>query len=806
MSNDRGNQRLRTIKLNLERDTKEESRNLTEYNIEEIADSMLSDIDLQSKSDVQTKSDVKTKSNTKIESDIKLPITLPYTSDLIKFDIKMCTLGDIPRNLYGGAFGDDGIILYYISHLTNNHIISIDSPYKDKYHFIVSDSTYNNNTKGLYIGNGYYSTVIAIECVYPTDKHLINMQKEILVLKLLLVKKRKDLHFFKNWNDRFYSIYREDKLLYKNLIATCYYYGDNVLIQNSNLSSDMSEYGIKVKSILEEKKLVFNIFKYYNSTVTQVSIKIIIILKLFALLYYLKCDNVYIYDFKWQNVGYDTHNNIVLFDYSDSLINKFFINKEYILWNQVILTLTTPCYFRKLIYLKLNLNNPNTLKYINTEFERTVNEEPINTNVDINIMIKTNIIIYKLLKQNNKIKDYGKYYSINFDPLCDKLNSFSAVNIILSLFFRKIDIGSLITKEDFYEYNDIRMTLNKKRCDYQYPWTMIDYICGFHNINDIRLLDIFVNQMLIPLEGIDSEIIIGLKKLFFDSNTETGLFAPDYEDVPDYELILKYLKELTKKSDPIFLLLKKLLDENIGTESVQSKQSEAYRLELNTHFKIKYVGDDVLDELNIRNTKYDKLTYELWTRARQIEKLKNRPINRTEINLKLPPINSKFPQNIHDIDNSKPKWIQDTDGLWITNQLPEQLQLYSRLFDPFIKTGYTQPAIRIFSDTQKKIISKYIDDFVQKQRITLDNIPSVIAYISSITFEKFTKEQIEYIIVILQRYIIEILQKEKLDKLHKYVIPQRRNAETTSSPNSVFYKYLKYKAKYLKLKKLLNEI
>ena len=93
----------------------------------------------------------------------------------------------------------------------------------------------------------------------------------------------------------------------------------------------------------------------------------------------------------------------------------------------------------------------------------------------------------------------------------------------------------------------------------------------------------------------------------------------------------------------------------------------AYQKELNENFKIKYVGNDVLEELDLT---YDKITYEQWADLRRREKLKDRAINRTEMNIKLPPANSKFPQNIHSLDNSQAKWIKDKDGTWIINKLP----------------------------------------------------------------------------------------------------------------------------------------
>ena len=777
--------------------------------------------------------------------------------NLIKFDIEFCEV--IPSDLYGGAIGDNINILHYISHIKNNNIISKNSLDRLQYHFIVADARYNNNPEGLYIGNGFYSTVIAINCVHPSGTHI----DETLVLKLLLVNKHKDQQYFDDWNSRFYLIYEKDKLFYNNLIATCYYYGDNVSIANSNIMSDMSENGIKVKKVLEDKKLVFNIFKYYKPSIDykDVHIKKIIIFKLFVVLYYCKKNNVNINDFKWQNIGYDTQNNIVLYDYSENLINKYIIDREYILWNQIQLTLTTACYYRKLIYLKLKLNNSDTFNYIDSEFRKNISKTPINKDPIVNIMINTNIIIYQLLKQNTMVNNHGNYYSINFNPLCDKLNSLSAINIILFLCFNKVDIRKLITGEQFYEHNDIQIMLNKhQRYNDQYKWTMIDYICGFHNINDIRILDILVNFMLVPLDNINLEFIYSLKKLLFEPITECGLFAPDYENIPPYELVFKYFHGFTSDSN-LYEFFRQMLIENIGTPEV-AKHSEEYRAELNQHSVVTNVGRDVIDkliELGLLKTDFDSITYEQWKFARLVEQLMDRLENRSDANIEIPPVNSTLPQSIlYVVDSTSDekieirKWIQNpeipdahlTNAYIITEEYKQALR--------YIETGNYKP---YFSEQQLILdaspIRKNARYVVKLIKGGIDNISLSNLNINEEWGETKPYELKPELILTKPRAELRAESKAKkaADKLLRKKTSREKKAkkaeEVTESINSFgdqmgntieekvqelinakaitqariqertqktdsdeqnhyYYKYLKYKDKYLKLKSELD--
>jgi hypothetical protein len=764
------------------------------------------DLEFDNQYNLEYQEDIKSK-----ELSFSLENSISNRIQLIKFDIEFCKSDDITFDLYGGGPNDRFDILYYISNLLNNNIISKNSSDKNQYHFVVSNREYNKkeSNNSIYINNGFVSTVIAIECLHPYHIHIEDGQREKLVLKLLLIKKDKDKKYYDEWNYRYYKIYEENKLLYNNLLAKCYYYGNNVNVANSNLDMDQSENGIKLKEVFKDKKLVFNIFKYYDLTVDDIEIKKTILLKLISVLYFCKRNNVYIGDLKYQNIGFDKHNNIVLIDYAEFLFTTYIINHQYILWKQTTLTSMSACYLKKQFYLISGLDNPDTHLYIEKQLNK-MQTKIFNSDEEINKMIKINIIYYNLLKQNTIAIDYNKYYTINFIPLFDKINSIAIINILLFLFFEEIEMmASLLYFDDLFEYNKIKLKLNKKICTI-YRSSIINHICSFQNINDIKILNIFVNWMLIPLGGIDPEFIAGIRKLIFDPETETGLFAPDYEDVPDYELVLKYLKELTKNVESIYSLLKRLLDENIGTDAVKSKIPLAYQTELNDHFKIKYVGEDVLAELGLNFKTYDQITYEEWAEARRIEKLKDRPINRTGMNLKLPPKNSRFPQNIHSIDNSQQKWIEHEDGTWTINQLPEQLaeklkikitpeqlEKITRLFDGYIKTGYTQPGKRVFSSEEKENISKYIDATSKLTQITYENIPLIIKDISETIQKSFTQEQIKYIIEILNKYIM---------RPAVYVIPHRRKLPLAQNNRSqlVNYKYLKYKDKYLKLKSELN--
>jgi len=680
-------------------------------------------------------------------------------SNLIKFDIDFYKLEDVPTNLYGGGFGDDTIILYYISHLIYNNILSRNSSDQKQYHFTIADQKYNNNRKGLFIGNGFYSTVIAIECKYPTDKHI----EEILVLKLLLIKKDRTMQYINAWNYRFYTKYDKDKLLYNNLIATCYYYGDNVNIINSTLETDNTEQDIKVKKIFQNKKLVFNIFKYYgsiDSIVNNLYIKQTILLKMFAILYYCRCHNTYIYDFKWENVGYDTNYNIILYDYSEHLLNNYIKDEEYILWKQTVLTITTACYFRKLIYLKLKLNNPDTFTYINREFDRTIQFRSDDYDQQTNNIINTNIIIYKLLKKNSMVNDYGSYYSINFNPLFDKLNSLSSINIILSLFFSKISISSLSFSDTIFEYNHTQIKLNKFLHKYPYNWTMIMYICGFHNLNDINILDILVNQMLVGLDGIDPAFIQGILYLLFDALTEFGIFAPDYENIPIYELILKYLKDLTMNSELIHVLLKELLDQNIGTPSVIEKTPDNYDRELNSGFIITNIGNDVRDkliDLGLLNIDFRSTIYWQCGFARLVEQLIDRSDNRTYSNIKLPPTNSTLPQSSFIVFDTRTgnkiiinKWIEHPhirNRFIINEEYTTALDNISKgLYIPYISTRQ-----QFLDESPIRRNAKYVVKLINNPSLPMPPPQSSLSNRDVNILWEETKSCEEYITFIIER-------------------------------------------------------
>jgi len=649
---------------------------------------------------------------------------------------------------YGGKEGDEKIISRYLNNNEYNHIRAYCET--DIYDFKVSDKNTNNIENSRILGNGLSSTVVIIEPItfpYPY----------LLVLKILFVK-NESIESQTYWNYRFYNdMYITIKNLVNNFLGTCLLYGDNI---KKFIKVDQFE---DTLSIIEGNHLAFSIYKYYKKEITNISKSI---LKLTTVLFYISYNlRRYMTDIKYDNISFDEKENIVVIDYDTETFNKYYKDGYNIFWKRISIRSHSPCYIKKKFYLLLNLGSDETAKDIESETHK------FKTN--ISYTIKIDIIISRLIEQKSGVIDKisvsnnNYYYTSNFNPNFENFNIYSLTEILLKLFFN-VNLLDLLYKtglSDDFKLNKLN-TFNLPN-----DRNIIDKLSCFQNLNDIKILTKYVYEFIQPKPEFNPEYIIKLKYLLFDPISEFGLLGCDFENTPYLGLIFKYLFSLYNPNPELNLyqVFKLMLDENIGTEQVLSKTD--FQTDLQQHFKIINVGSDVLGELiklgllqqsfPRHKQPFIQTEYNIVAFARLVEQLMDRPDNRSDTNLEIPPENSTLPQNYCKFMNketceiiSVKKWIKNPRGIYIDN--PE--------------------LIRIKSDTN---FESYIS-YEQKQ---LDEYP--LRILANIIVSKLKKLPI----------IIPETLSELLSEPYKTALLRLQDIYKN--------KYIKYKNKYLKIKLLL---
>lgn len=517
------------------------------------------------------------------------------------FPIELSKIEFIKNIINGGAFTDSLRILNLIKDYF--HYIKGNDKNNNDYYFIKNDELNNKEYENIkYISSGFYSTTIAINPINETAE-IINGP---LVIKLLLIKEREE-DFIRDWNERYYNIYNIYKEKYKNLIADCYFYGNNIYKNNELIKTVVNN---------ENKQLVFNIFKYYSQQLNNFNEKKIALIKLSSVLLYFKNNNKFIFDLKYKNIAFDDKQNIILIDFSENLIENYKENSKYKINHSIDFGPYKSAYLRKILYNFIK----DDIKFIKDKTDEISDETKKKITIKINI---SNII-------NNKIKDninnnyelnndkYNKYFTINNDIFkLDKFNSFSICEILLHLFFKKLyykeeekkihhNINAFVYEKYIYNENDKKLQVNEDEI------VKLKTATKFDSLNNVETIRKFIYEFIEPLDDVNQNYCVKLKYLIFDPETETGLLAPDYDDIPSYELIFSYLNEINDNNSNIFNLYETYIKENIG------------------------------DDINIENTFQRNNNYREWANERKRIKENRDNVCENEESLIFPPVNTKF--------------------------------------------------------------------------------------------------------------------------------------------------------------------
>ena len=781
---------------------------------------------------------------------------------------------DMERDHFGGAgFNEREPILYFFHNLKYNIIETLPIIKKNKeiYRFEINKeinkSTPSKNS--YFISNGYTSTVVGIKYIKDTpeiecDREANNEPKlNNLVLKCKFVK-NDALEKIKKKQDDFYMIYRRRKNAkskFGNSIPECYFYGNDIKKEKyePEIINEECDKPEKYDELFEDSFLEFSIWKYYTQKLPSIDIKKYVLLKLSVYLYYVNERRCYVNDLKFLNVGYDENNdyNIINIDYESFSFGQYktFDNDKYILWDEPIFAFFFSCDIKKRLYLLLKLN----LKETEHKIEKLISEDnkKYSDDPDINNQQKYNNALFILLCRavNAKFvfnKDYKSHYLIDTDLHFEKFNNIGVVDFILCMFFKGIRIDTLI-------FNNLYDPIKLNPLQYKFSMTLSSYVSTFHNLNDVKILTYFIYGYIKPVQEVEIDYINALKSLMFDPITETGLLGTDFESVPPYELIAKKFKELNCDDMNIYEQFKKMIDDNIGTNRVLRRTVDDYRVKITEDFKITNVGFDVkkiLTDLELLHEHFDMITYEEWQFANLVERLMDRPDNRSDTSLDLPSENSTLPQNyIFTINNETSeenktiKWIKNEAGIYIES--PEYISIKNNIESGicYIKKSKRQTK---FDDNKLRKFGLCIVNFLKGKDIDVDGLSE--EYLKSVEllkkfsndeyigttekpkppkegeyFKDYTYEELLRIdadkkrtSTLSDKQFLELSRRIRTFKQEKIQEEERikKQAEKDARMKGIWArgqplpqskirdkfrdKYLKYKNKYLKLKNKLN--
>ena len=500
-----------------------------------------------------------------------------------------------------------------------------------------------------------------------------------LIFKLRFINKNTD-EKIKAWNDEFYILYRrEKKRLFGKSLPECYFYGNKINKSDVN-PVDKTDVNPVDKpnnydEIIKDKDIMFSIYKYYTQKIESIDKKKYVLLKLTVFIYHINDNHYFINDLKYKNIGFDEKYNIITIDY-DAITYQLYKTKtnKYVILKHPFYLYYLSCDVKKRLYSILNVNSDETNQYIEKYMKESkiIYSDDKEKNIIHNYNQATIDYLVKLL--DAKKKGYTvyslDYYLTDRNLYFDKFNVISIADVILYIFFNSEKGYLIYYKPEYFpkfRLNPIQVEL---------AVTIIGGVSTFQNLNDIDLLTRFIYSFIQPIDGIDKEYIDKLKFLILDPITETGLLGTDFECVPPYELIAKFLKIINDDETPIYEQFKQMIDDNIGTETVLKVTTEQYTNKLNDNYKITNVGNDVkqlLTDLDLLHELYDKVTYEEWQLARLVEILMDRPDNRSDTSLDLPCVNSTLPQNYIITINTETQEIKTTIK-WVKNKSNEYVE------------------------------------------------------------------------------------------------------------------------------------
>jgi len=645
---------------------------------------------------------------------------------------------DIKINHEGGGFNESDPILYFLHNLKYNIIETLPITKKncETYKFEI-DKELNQNMKydSQFIASGYNSTAISIKYIKDTleiecnrennDEPVLNK----LVLKCKFIKKNTRE---KMQND-FYMLYRRRKNSKSKLgvsIPECYFYGNDIIKEKyvPEIINEECDKPEMYDELFKNSFLEFSIWKYYTQKLLLIKKKYVL-LKLSTYLYYVNEIRCYINDLKFDNIGFDEDNdyNIINIDYDNFLFGQYktFDNDKYIIWPEFTLAYFFSCDVKKRLYLLLN---PDSMEFNNKIEELICNNNKIYSDEpDDDYMQKFSEAVFKILcyvtgAKLTYHKNMKTRYLIDIDLQFEKFNITAIIDTILCLFFKEVKIGGLI-------FNTLPDNIRLNPLLIKDDHSIISDISTFHNLNDVKILTYFIHEYIQPVEDVEKDYIDELKSLMFDPITETGLLGTDFESVPPYELIAKKFKELNCDDMNIYEQFKKMIDNNIGTKKVLRRTVGDYERKIKEDFKITNVGFDVkklLTSLELLHEDFDMITYEEFQFANLVERLMDRPDNRSDTSLDLPCVNSTLPQNyIFTIDNETCeekktiKWIKNYMGKYIESKEYEQIKKDISLNKCYVKKSNRQIK---YDNTEMRKFAMCIVNFLKGEKIISDGL------------------------------------------------------------------------------------
>ena len=719
-------------------------------------------------------------------------------------------------------------ILWFLQTKRTKNITGTDPETSTTHTFYIDPVVYNPIKSQLHICNSAYLSKGDNSVVFN-----ITEGDNKLVLKTRFVDiKYQQAETEDEWSKGYYNDrYVKQRNTYGNAISKCYYYGLNINVSSENTNCCLNAKDKYIDLIKNKnQKLIFDIFQYYKSNQDQTKY-IKCLLKAFAFLYHTTLLNNYIFDLKFDNVIFDDQGNIILIDFDEYLLKKYKFNHKgkfiNILWRFFRLSSFASCYLKKRILFLLDA--------IKGDLHKRLEEAK---SVDPSGKKKTweQYTINLLLNRIGYTKDlnmYGYYTTpdnVNsYDLQFDKGNVVGMAEIILQLFFqnsitkgelyiRPFMIGSTSFNLDDPPLTFGEIQLNKIDTKFHIFTTLENFFMTrtmfIQNTNNFKMLKGLVDNIerkksLLP-DIITDQIIDALKLLLFDPITGCGILACDYELIPSYPLIMKYLMSLNLKPgdltqlDPkfegfnIYELLKVSLNENIGpintgppnthmTENppidVMKKTVEEYTTELNSQPCITYVGEDVLNKLRelgilVGENILHNITYFTFRVAHLLEVFMDRPENRTDANIEVPPEEAHTPQSkIGEII----KWIKMTPDINTLDYI-ESIEFLELLHSKFIPNA-SDP-----SDLDPSDLNPQLESLAQEKVSSLEKIP----YLSRDKVLDMLKDSTKYI-----ELAHELAFEIQYANIENSIQDQTMNLLLKAIPLKTSDKYLKAKVKYI---------
>ena len=528
-----------------------------------------------------------------------------------------------------------------------------------------------------------------------------------LIFKVTKIRKRD------KYSHRTYDLlYNKSKYIFGNSLCDCYFYGYNLIPRFVQVNKDMTE----EYKLSKTEDITYGIYRFYNEQIITLGEKINIIFKLVSFLIFLQMKGYWLYDFSIVNIKFDKIFGeliLVLIDFDYKLFSKYKTvhNKETFI--QIFDEITTSpwfsCCLKKQLAILLGLLDDLFVKEIYEKADK-MEEQIIKDKVyrDKDQVFRDKFykfkLVYPLLMQrfrevtqpNIRIEGKHSYFLTKYPIYFDKFNYFTLIDLIIHLFFK---INGTHADGTSYKYNFDQLLYGETigvskfklhkftKAVERGTRSLIDHFRATQNLNDLRILkcllygtferDVYINPVFEKNDDVDKELSDIINFLLFDNVSECGIFAPDYENIANLYLILKFIQNKFKLGTNLFESHKHNLDLNIGTDEILTTTVEDYERLFNDSFKITNIGQDVIDFFirnkilsgipNINNLSYDK-----WSLLRLVEQLLDRPDNRTIENLENPPKNSTLPQNYYIyIDESGKKQIVTK---WKKNSQPTVAQ------------------------------------------------------------------------------------------------------------------------------------